>query len=140
QAEVQLHFLRPLAGAEVDAEAVAARAVAEQAGILQRQAGGRGGEPARRAGVRPKLRLADVAAEVEVLHLRGEARREGGGVEVRDRPDAAATLQLGAEQLLDHIAQRGDHAHAGDDDAPHATTPTASAPSPRTAPGRCPWS
>src|SRR5262249_31660976 len=60
----------------------------------------------------------------------GDPRREGGGVEAGDRPDAAGAGQLGAEETLDGVPQGGDDAHAGDDDAPHAGSPLASSPLP----------
>src|SRR5262249_18514956 len=72
----------------------------------------------------------DVAGEVEVPDLGRDPRREGGGVEAGDRPDAAGAGQLRAEEPLDGVPQRGDDAHAGDDDAPHAGSPLASSPLP----------
>ena len=69
------------------------------------------------AGVFEPPGVADVLGQVEVLDLGGERGREGAGVEVGDRPDAALALELVGEQLRDGVPQRGDRAHAGDDDA-----------------------
>ena len=48
------------------------------------------------------------------------AFEEEFNVEVRDRPDAALALAGGLVEPLDRVAQRGDRAHAGDDNTPFA--------------------
>src|SRR5262249_48063981 len=96
--------LNALTAAEVDAAACTVQArIVEQATVAQGLLGGGGGEAAVDAGVVPALRLLDVAAEVEVLHLGGEGRRKAAGVEGGDRRDAAAPLDLRAVQLGDAV-------------------------------------
>ena len=64
------------------------------------------------------LLVEEMLARLEVLHLRGEAAVVLGGVPRGDRADAAfAGDQVGPAR--GHVeAQRGDRAHAGDDDSP----------------------
>ncbi len=61
--------------------------------------------------------MRDVTAEVEVLDLGGETRREGAGVKMRNDADAALPFELRAVQAVHAVTQGGDNAHAGDDDA-----------------------
>ena len=115
-----MEILDAFAGAEVDAEARAIHPAVvrtEQAGVFQRLPGRGGGELAVDAGVLPAAGVRHEAAEVEVLDLGGELRREAAGVEPADRPDAAAALHLGVEHRVHAVSQRRDRAHAGDDNS-----------------------
>jgi hypothetical protein len=125
-----VEVLDALAGAEVNPQAGAIHArVVESARVGERQPGGGGGEAAVGARIGPAPRVVHVAAEVEVPDLGGEPGRERAGVKRGDRPDAAAPLQLAAEEFLHVIAQGGDNAHPGDDHPPshrlHGLLPSA---------------
>ena len=66
----------------------------------------------------PATRIAYVSSEVEILDLGGS--KLGGkrrGIEQGDRADAALAPQLIFIQVVDAVPQRGDRAHAGDDDS-----------------------
>src|SRR5438874_196906 len=77
-----------LVRAEVDAEARAVHlGVVEQVGVFEGLLGRGEGELAVDATVRVPLRLLDVPAEIEVLHLGGKASRKAAGVEMCDPRD-----------------------------------------------------
>ena len=66
------------------------------------------------------LLVEEMLAGFEILHLRGEAAVELGGVPGRDRADAAFAGDQVGPGGGDVQTERGDRAHAGDDDAPLA--------------------
>src|SRR5207244_4297489 len=77
------------------------------------------------AAVGPTFRILDIPAQIQVLYLGGEARGEVAGVEERNGTDAAAAFDLGLEQIVHGVTERGDSPHAGNNDASsHKTRPS----------------
>jgi hypothetical protein len=100
---------------ESDSDAVAIGVADLKAGVGQclfrrdlgklREAVGASGKPA------PQRRFA-----VEALHLGGEVRFEGGGIELRDRPGAGPAGQRPLPTADNVVSQRAEAAHACDHD------------------------
>ena len=93
QADEPGEVLLALARAEVDAEPRAVEPLEiGQAGVLHRHRRGGDGEQGVAAAIAPALGVGDVVFELEPARLGGDAGREGGGVEQRDRAHAAPAL------------------------------------------------
>ena len=129
-----MEVLDALARAEVDAAAGAIDArmlVFEQAGILESLAGGGQGIGAVDATVLPALGFGYPTTQIEVLDLGGERGRKAPGIEVTDRSHAVASFHQGGKHLRHAVPQRGDGAHAGDNDSfSHQRCPLSAMPSP----------
>ena len=90
-----------------------------QAGLVERLAGGDQAELDVAVGAALLLAV-EHAARVEVADLAGDPRRQPRRVEGRDRADAGAPGDQARPGGGDVVAEGGDHAHAGHDDATRA--------------------
>ena len=120
--------LLPLARAEVDAEPRAVEVRRRlQPRVVDRHPGGGDGELGVPAVLAPAVGVGDVVGQVEALGLGGDPGREAGGVEQRDRADAAPPFLERGPGRLQVAADRGDHPHPRhDDSALHGTDPLGS--------------
>src|ERR1700722_12591820 len=122
-----MEILRPLAGAEVDAEARRGPAgPVEEAGVLHGLTSGGQGESRVGAAFVPARGVLHIAVELKVLDFGAETGGKSAGVEMGDGADAAAAGDLRGEQFVHTVGDRRNSSHACDDDAAfHTGKPSA---------------